>query len=139
MLVQYNSRKSGGSWWLSDKDWKALEGAGWEVEWGGQDVCHVAFRTSRKGPSKAPNTCPARDENGLLTGPSCQGHRRFASYEECVASGERFLGTLAQYATKECESVAEAMVDFAEVTSLDPDAEGCTCCGHPHYFSEATP
>jgi hypothetical protein len=31
--VEYHSNNSGGFWWLEDKDWKALEAAGWEVEW----------------------------------------------------------------------------------------------------------
>lgn len=31
--VEYRSNNSGGGWWLSDDDWKALEEAGWEVEW----------------------------------------------------------------------------------------------------------
>ena len=33
MKVRYRSNNSGGSWWLSDKDWKALEKDGWVVEW----------------------------------------------------------------------------------------------------------
>lgn len=31
--LEYSSNNSGGSWWLKDKDWKALEDAGWVVEW----------------------------------------------------------------------------------------------------------
>lgn len=31
--VEYHSNNSGGSWWLSDEDWKNLEEAGWEVDW----------------------------------------------------------------------------------------------------------
>ena len=33
MYVEYITNNSGGSWWLSDDDWKALEAAGWKVEW----------------------------------------------------------------------------------------------------------
>jgi hypothetical protein len=33
MHVEYSSNNSGGSWWLDDKDWQALESAGWEVQW----------------------------------------------------------------------------------------------------------
>ena len=33
MYVEYNANNSGGSWWLSDGDWKALEAAGWKVKW----------------------------------------------------------------------------------------------------------
>lgn len=31
--ITYESNNSGGSWWLTDQDWKKLEEAGWEVEW----------------------------------------------------------------------------------------------------------
>ena len=31
--VEYSSNNSGGSFWLSDEDWKKLEEAGWEVNW----------------------------------------------------------------------------------------------------------
>lgn len=33
MRVEYSSNNSGGGWWLSDDDWKALENAGWKVNW----------------------------------------------------------------------------------------------------------
>lgn len=33
MYVEYSSNNSGGSWWLDDEDWHALEAAGWEVRW----------------------------------------------------------------------------------------------------------
>lgn len=29
----YKSNNSGGSWWLDDNNWLALEKAGWKVEW----------------------------------------------------------------------------------------------------------
>lgn len=35
--VEYDSNNSGGSWWLSDEDWKALEEAGWDVDWVAND------------------------------------------------------------------------------------------------------
>lgn len=31
--VVYASNNSGGTWWLTDEDWKALEEAGWKVHW----------------------------------------------------------------------------------------------------------
>ena len=31
--VEYHSNNSGGSFWLSDSDWRALEAAGWKVNW----------------------------------------------------------------------------------------------------------
>lgn len=33
MQVEYNSNNSGGRWWLTGEDWKALESSGWEVRW----------------------------------------------------------------------------------------------------------
>ena len=33
MVVEYSANNSGGSWWLSDKNWRDLEAAGWRVEW----------------------------------------------------------------------------------------------------------
>lgn len=33
MRVEYSSNNSGGSWWLRDTDWFALEKGGWKVEW----------------------------------------------------------------------------------------------------------
>lgn len=33
MKVTYTSNNSGGSWWLNDEDWFALEKAGWVVDW----------------------------------------------------------------------------------------------------------
>lgn len=32
-VVEYSSNNSGGSWWLTDEDWKALEKSGWDVHW----------------------------------------------------------------------------------------------------------
>lgn len=31
--ITYDSNNSGGSWWLTENDWKKLEEAGWKVEW----------------------------------------------------------------------------------------------------------
>lgn len=33
MKTEYDSNNSGGHWWLTDEDWKALEAAGWKVDW----------------------------------------------------------------------------------------------------------
>lgn len=32
-VAEYSSNNSGGSWWLSDDDWKELEKGGWVVDW----------------------------------------------------------------------------------------------------------
>jgi hypothetical protein len=31
--LSYSSNNSGGYWWLTDENWKAMERAGWSVEW----------------------------------------------------------------------------------------------------------
>lgn len=33
MKIEYSSNNSGGGWWLKDEDWRALEAAGWTVDW----------------------------------------------------------------------------------------------------------
>lgn len=33
MYVEYSSNNSGGSFWLTDKNWFDLEAEGWEVQW----------------------------------------------------------------------------------------------------------
>ncbi len=33
MLVEYSSNNSGGKWWLTDDNWRALEATGWAVAW----------------------------------------------------------------------------------------------------------
>lgn len=72
--IEYSQNNSGGSWWLDDKDWDALQAAGWDV--------------SEK---------PMRAD------------KDFPSLEDAVAEWERLTGQ-------------------------DSKAEGCECCGRPHYF-----
>lgn len=33
MATRYSTNNSGGSWWLSDDDWRNLAAAGWIVDW----------------------------------------------------------------------------------------------------------
>jgi hypothetical protein len=47
----------------------------------------------------------------------------------------RFLGALAEYASKEFETPADAMREFEKVTGQRVSDEGCNCCGAPHSFS----
>ena len=48
MLIQYTSNNSGGSWWLKDKDWYALESRGWKVSWV-KDEKDKFFRPDKDG------------------------------------------------------------------------------------------
>lgn len=45
MYVEYDSNNSGGSWWLKDSHWRALEAAGWKVQW-----AHLEKKFTRRGP-----------------------------------------------------------------------------------------
>lgn len=41
MKVTYTTNNSGGGWWLSDDDWRALEAAGWVVDWVAEQTDHA--------------------------------------------------------------------------------------------------
>lgn len=103
--VEYSSNNSGGSWWLEDRHWKALEKAGWIVEYGD-------YFTFRDRPNDRPKT-----------------------YAEAIRADQRFLGALATRAYKECDDPVAAIREFEKLTGEDVTAEGCNCCGAPHHFS----
>lgn len=44
MKLEYSSNNSGGSWWLKDADWYALESAGWVIEWFADSDFHKSER-----------------------------------------------------------------------------------------------
>lgn len=41
------------------------------------------------------------------------------------------------YARKEFENIDAAICDFQRITGEDYYEPGCSCCGEPHYISEA--
>lgn len=50
--IEYDSNNSGGSWWLSDKNWEDLAAAGWEVSWYAEDnrfIGALATKANRYG------------------------------------------------------------------------------------------
>lgn len=47
-IVRYSSNNSGGSWWLSESDWKNLEKGGWTVEWTDNDFLGAKARDANK-------------------------------------------------------------------------------------------
>lgn len=47
--VTYFSNNSGGHWWLSDSDWKALENAGWKVNWCDRWLGAAATSATKEG------------------------------------------------------------------------------------------
>ena len=131
MIVEYDHNNSGGEWWLTDKDWKTLEDAGWHVEWGKLLFCHSTYSSKQEPPICESNK-------------SCKGHRRYNSYEEIVLADTnhdqygddppRFLGALATGAWKEFPSIEYAIEEFEDLTGQAANAEGCNCCGQPHSF-----
>ena len=134
MKVEYYSDNSGGRWWLNDEQWKALEDAGWEVEWGGMYFCHSRFNFSDNNPPTGHVDC--WDGKGKEN--PCQGHRCFSSYEEIVAAGDeaRWLGSLAKQATRQGLPLREAAEEWERVTGMSSTDAGCPCCGLPHNFTE---
>lgn len=125
MLVEYSSNNSGGSWWLKDEQWKALEDAGWDVEWGGTWYCNSAFNFRNTERPSHVAECPADVE--------CKGHNVAANYE--AAKENRWLGSVACEAIKEFESMFDAIREWEKVTGESASDEGCNCCGAPHNFS----
>jgi hypothetical protein len=95
MKIEYSSNNSGGDWWLKDKEWKALEDAGWDVDWVKDNEFH----------------------------------------KNCLDETGRWLGVLATSASKDFESVKDAVLEFERVTDQCVSDEGCNCCGPPHSFS----
>ena len=120
MKVTYSSNNSGGDWWLKDKDWKALEKAGWTVIWGGWYFCNSSWWELPKGKKK----CGKKN---------CPGHRKYKTAKQ--ADKDRYMGALASYASKDFPSIEDAKEEWSRIVGQDPKAEGCNCCGQPHYFS----
>lgn len=125
MRVEYSSNNSGGSWWLNDEHWKALEAAGWFVLWGGLWFCHSKYEHGQK----------PRYIKTLCDGDSCKGHRKFESADEIKSSKDRYSGALASSAWKEFPSLKDAIVEWENVVGMEASDEGCNCCGAPHSFS----
>jgi hypothetical protein len=115
--VEYSSNNSGGSDWLSAKDWEALRNAGWKLF----TFDDTAYRDGESIP----------DKNGL------------PSYKSEVAEGEQdkdkftitSLKGRYKYAYKLFNNIQEALKEFEELTGQDVTAEGCNCCGAPHSFT----
>lgn len=127
MRVLYRSNNSGGSWWLSDEDWRALERAGWYVEWGGLWFCGYASEP-RPWIVEPPVSLPPRCSG------ECQGHR-VRNRAEDVSKRLRHLEALATSAWLEVDSAGEAVRSWEAATGKSATSQGCSCCGPPHTFS----
>jgi len=143
--IEYDSNNSGGSFWLKDKDWKALEDAGWHVQW-----IHVTSKSyggktyessesgRRYGETWEEATAPFKVGDLRWTGSNDETIVATASsYDEAVALREKhggYFGCLAVSACKQGESASELVSEFESVTNQDASDEGCNCCGPPHSF-----
>lgn len=104
--LTYSSNNSGGSWWLEDSDWIALEEAGWTVIWGGWN------------PRDNYETPKAVSAQEIIDG-----------------KVGRWLGAIAKEAWKDVKSPRKGIEEWEAIVGQDPGELGCTCCGPPHNFS----
>jgi hypothetical protein len=120
MYVEYSANNSGGDWWLTDDDWKALEKAGWIVQWAWMENVYTDKGATRM-------------KNGL---PMLRKRTKGKYSWEVTKVGERYMGALAKYAYKpNCSTLREAADEFDRVTSQCSTDAGCACCGQPHDFT----
>jgi len=75
--VEYSHTNSGGSWWLKDKDWKALEKAGWTVKW---------FKDKK-------DSCQGRGR--FLDALATHAFKKFIDIKEAIQEFERITGMTA--------------------------------------------
>lgn len=116
--IEYSSNNSGGSWWLSDDNWRALEDAGWVVHW-----VHDPDDPSHEH-SEPPGKWAMEHHHGY-TDPLLPA----------TSNGERWLGALAKSAAKVTDDPEAAIAEWERVTHQAASDEGCNCCGPPHSFT----
>lgn len=122
--VEYNSNNSGGSWWLRDADWKALEEAGWIVQWFSLSPLYNDEGGYVLGDHGVPKLVPVAENNSKYPALSS------------IKEGGRFLGALAQTAYRVGLSLREAAEEWEKITGGTATDAGCPCCGQPHRFTE---
>jgi hypothetical protein len=121
--VEYDSNNSGGRWWLTDEDWKALEAAGWKVQWHWFSVDYDKTSSERIGDDGMPV---------LVRKPESGGKFSWDNAKE----GDRFLGALAAKAYRAGLSLRDAADEWERITHGNATDPGCPCCGKPHSFTE---
>lgn len=127
MYVEYNSNNSGGHWWLTDDDWKALEKAGWIVEWASLEPLYGAKGRYQRTEGGLPKLVPVGQGNSEL-------NRSFVDKDK---DGKyRYLGALAKRAYRLDLSLREAVKEWERATGQCSTDAGCACCGAPHHFVE---
>jgi hypothetical protein len=120
--VEYSSNNSGGSWWLSDQNWKDLEAAGWKVVWATLEYLYTEGGHGY-----------VRDADGTpKLVPIGEGNSDFPSF----AKDGRYFGALAKTAFRpNCNSLRDAAKEWERVTGQCATDAGCPCCGQPHTFT----
>ncbi len=79
MLVEYSTMNYRGDWWLEDKDWHALEAAGWKVQWFKDDLFYKNSESVK--------------ENGRWLGALARmAEKEFPSLKEGIAEWEQVTG-----------------------------------------------
>jgi len=124
ILVEYNPNNSGGSWWLEDKDWYALEKGGWKIAWADKEFVYDDDGNHVLEEDGTPRIVELGKGNGKLRVEQKGKDRKV-----------RYLGALARYAYKRFPTIKDALLEFENLTGQDVTAEGCNCCGPPHSFN----
>jgi hypothetical protein len=122
MYTEYKSNNSGGRWWLTDDQWKALEKAGWVIAWMTHG-CRYVGRDCERNTDGTPKLYPI----GELTEQPGVGR---------ADEDGRWLGALATEAYRSGLSMREAVDEWIRITGENPLDAGCPCCGNPHTFTE---
>jgi hypothetical protein len=124
--VEYRSNNSGGSWWLKDKDWRALERAGWVVAWEHLEHIYTDAGDHQHDERGVPKLVPVGEGNG-----------EFGSFARKGKDGKyRHLGALATTAyLPNTTDLRKAAAEFERVTGANVCDPGCPCCGQPHRFT----
>lgn len=123
-VIEYRHNNSGGSWWLTDDDWYALEAAGWIVHWQHDeseqhgDLVHE------------PSQWPSLGHHHGYTHPLVPVQAPPRGKRE-----GRQLGALATSAAKETADPAATVAEWERITGQSASDEGCNCCGSPHSFT----
>lgn len=84
MKIRYYSNNSGGSFWLSEADWKNLEEAGWDVVWDRMydSEPYLAFREGLELDEAIEEFERVTGQNSDEEGCECCGQPHYFSEEE---------------------------------------------------------
>lgn len=126
--VEYDSNNSGGSWWLSDDDWRALEAAGWKVAWASLEFLYTDdYRAYVLDDDGTPKLVPIGEGNSRCG---------FSDARVDENGDYRSLGALARRAYKpNCTDIRAAADEWERITGKSALDAGCPCCGQPHTFT----